>query len=180
MSRQKSFSRPKYFSGKLLTAEDFQDEQNYFVEKRRLHNRYIHGFGIVCGLDISLKDESLIVEAGYALDCEGNDIVICEPFEMDLPDKDKKEVFVGLKYHEVETEPVPQIKMPEHTEEDSTLYSRIQESFEIQYETENPLSKHRLDKCGVCEEQHSIPIGRLKYRSGTWRRNWWFRLLKIK
>jgi len=175
VSPQKPFSRPKYFSGRLLTAEDLQDEQNYFIEKRKLHNRYLHSFGIVCGLEISLKDERLIVKPGYALDCVGNDIIVCELVEMDLPDKDKREVFVGLKYHEIETEPAPHFKVTEDTEEDSTQFSRIQESFKIQYETENPLSKHHSDICGVCEEQHSIPLGRLKYRRGQWRRRWWFR-----
>ena len=77
-----------------------------------------------------MKDENLIVKPGYAIDCEGNDILVCEPFEMELPDKDKKEVYIGLKYHEFETEPTPQIT-PEDTDEDSTQFSRIQESFEL-------------------------------------------------
>src|SRR5439155_8263842 len=42
-----------YVHGQLLTAIDLQTEQAYFREKLKLHNRCLHGYGIVCGLDIS-------------------------------------------------------------------------------------------------------------------------------
>jgi hypothetical protein len=44
------FRRLKYTYGQLLGVADFQAEQNYFREKQRLHNRCLHGFGVVCGL----------------------------------------------------------------------------------------------------------------------------------
>lgn len=44
------FRRLKYSYGQLLGAADFQTEQNYFREKQRLHNRCLHGYGVVCGL----------------------------------------------------------------------------------------------------------------------------------
>lgn len=44
------FRRLKYAYGQLLGASDFQTEQNYFREKQRLHNRCLHGYGVVCGL----------------------------------------------------------------------------------------------------------------------------------
>jgi hypothetical protein len=44
------FKRLKYAYGQLLGAADFQAEQSYFREKQRLHNRCLHGYGVVCGL----------------------------------------------------------------------------------------------------------------------------------
>ena len=35
--------RNRYFYGKLMTARDFEDEQTYFNDKRRLGNRALHG-----------------------------------------------------------------------------------------------------------------------------------------
>jgi hypothetical protein len=39
------FKRNNYFSGKLLSEKDFRDEQEYNKEKRKLHNRLLHGWG---------------------------------------------------------------------------------------------------------------------------------------
>jgi hypothetical protein len=44
------FRRLKYFFGQMLGAQDFQAEQDFFREKMKLHNRCLHGYGVVCGL----------------------------------------------------------------------------------------------------------------------------------
>jgi len=44
------FRRLKYFYGQMLSADDFNLEQAYFREKLKLHNRCLHGYGVVCGL----------------------------------------------------------------------------------------------------------------------------------
>lgn len=44
--------RLRYFHGQLLSAHDFQREQDYFREKLKLRNRCLHGFGVACGLEI--------------------------------------------------------------------------------------------------------------------------------
>jgi hypothetical protein len=44
--------RLKYFYGQLLGVHDFQTEQNYFRDKLKLHNRCLHGYGTVCGLEV--------------------------------------------------------------------------------------------------------------------------------
>ena len=46
------FKRLNYFYGQMLGAEDFRAEQNYFREKLKLHNRCLHGYGVVCGLRV--------------------------------------------------------------------------------------------------------------------------------
>ncbi len=41
--------RNQYFEGKRLTADSFRVEQSYALERRRLLNRAIHGWGVVYG-----------------------------------------------------------------------------------------------------------------------------------
>jgi len=41
-----------YFPRQLLTADDMTADQQYFLNKLRRHNRYLHGWGVVCGLEI--------------------------------------------------------------------------------------------------------------------------------
>src|ERR1044071_39637 len=44
--------RINYFYGQMLGVADFQTEQHYFREKLKLHNRCLHGYGVVCGLKV--------------------------------------------------------------------------------------------------------------------------------
>lgn len=74
------FERNKYFYGKLLNVDDFETEQLYMNNKRRILNRFIHGCGIVCGMNTILVDEcTLSIETGLALDFLGREIVIDTP-----------------------------------------------------------------------------------------------------
>jgi len=73
------FTRPTFFAGQLLTEEDLEALASYVSGKNRLHNRYLFGAGVVCGLDVGCLGSgsgSVLVRAGYALDCCGNDIVV--------------------------------------------------------------------------------------------------------
>ena len=52
-----AFKRPKYSSGVYLTASDFLAEQFYRRQLQRRHHRYLHGWGVVCGLQVvAVKD----------------------------------------------------------------------------------------------------------------------------
>jgi hypothetical protein len=51
-----AFDRLTYFYGQLLGARDFQVEQAYFREKLKLHNRCLHGYGVVCGLRVTAEE----------------------------------------------------------------------------------------------------------------------------
>ena len=77
--RDGAFTRPTFFDGQLLCADDLQALAAYTRAKQRLHNRYLAGAGVVCGLEVvcsKAQRGSVIVQAGYALDCCGNDIVV--------------------------------------------------------------------------------------------------------
>ncbi len=81
------FERPRYFPGQLLTNQDLEAAQRYVIEKNKLHNRYLVGQGVVCGLAVRCHpccDGSVIIKPGYAIDCCGNDIVLCDSAEFNL------------------------------------------------------------------------------------------------
>lgn len=81
--------RPRYFCGQLLTEEDLYAEQRYQMEKNRLYNRYLHGWGVVCGLRVTCHRKcsskgNVLIEKGYALDSCGNDIIVPEDIELNV------------------------------------------------------------------------------------------------
>lgn len=53
--------RLRYFHGQMLSARDFQREQEYFREKLKLRMRCLLGYGVVCGLHV--------IPAGAKDDC---------------------------------------------------------------------------------------------------------------
>jgi hypothetical protein len=83
--QSQAYVRPQFFAGQLLTEDDLQSLVDYVVGKNRLHNRYLFGDGVVCGLGVvcaPCKSGYVTVNPGYALDCCGNDIVV--PCSTDL------------------------------------------------------------------------------------------------
>ncbi len=78
-------ARNTWFQGKLLTERDLTDEQRYLLGKITRHNRYLHGSGIVCGLEVvehpnpPCRSDYVVVEPGLAIDCCGHEILLtCE------------------------------------------------------------------------------------------------------
>ena len=71
------FERNQYYYGKLMTQQDFVSEQKYMNDKRRLINRFLHGTGVVSG-----------VEAGLALDEVGREILVSQPAVLRLDQMD--------------------------------------------------------------------------------------------
>ena len=78
--------RTRFFSGQLLTEADLNNEQSYWLAKSRLHNRFLHGSGVVCGMQVACGDCDgwVTVKPGYAIDPCGNDIIVCsdQPFNV--------------------------------------------------------------------------------------------------
>lgn len=83
--------RNRYFTGKYMTARDFADEQTYLIGRRYLHNRLLHGWGIVCGLDVRPHPNPdcancwVEVQPGVALDCCGRELVLTGRKALKLP-----------------------------------------------------------------------------------------------
>ena len=49
---QTGLERVRFFPGQILTADDMSLSNEWVLEKLRRHNRYLHGWGIVCGCDV--------------------------------------------------------------------------------------------------------------------------------
>jgi hypothetical protein len=98
------FERPRYFAGKLVTAEDLELEQRYHIEKRCLLNRMLQGAGIVSGLEVVAgKQGTVTVAPGLALDPNGREILVSEPRQLALPNGNEP-VSICLLYTEVATD----------------------------------------------------------------------------
>src|SRR5687767_2623073 len=78
--------RPRFFAGQLLTEEELNGLDRYIVAKNRLHNRYLHGWGVVCGLEVVCDDcgDGVIVNPGYALSPCGDDVIVCRETPVDV------------------------------------------------------------------------------------------------
>jgi hypothetical protein len=82
--RFRSPQRVHFFDGRLLTAKDFQDEQAYHLEKRRLHNRLFHPSGVVSGLEVGeAGGTTVLVQPGVAIDGLGREIIVPEEQQID-------------------------------------------------------------------------------------------------
>jgi hypothetical protein len=102
--------RLTYYFGQLLGADDFRDEQNYFLRKHRRHNQKLHGYGIVTGLDVTVNgkgaDATLVVSPGYAIDPYGNELIVNTAICVKVGDRPSPQ-FVSLEYIERLTDPEP-------------------------------------------------------------------------
>ncbi|MCG8353891.1 MAG: hypothetical protein MI924_39505 [Chloroflexales bacterium] len=81
--------RQRYFTGKYMSAQDFADEQRYHLSRHRLHNRILHGWGVVCGLRVKRHPNPdckhwAVVRAGIAIDCCGRELILHQDTAIDL------------------------------------------------------------------------------------------------
>jgi hypothetical protein len=72
--------RNNYFYGQLLGVHNFELETGYAIGQRRLLNRLVLGYGVVCGLAVELSRDGtkVAVTPGLALDKWGREIVVDE------------------------------------------------------------------------------------------------------
>jgi hypothetical protein len=160
--------RNRFFSGKLLTAEDLALEQEYFRERQKRHNRYLHGFGIVFGLAVSRSGSAVVIAPGLAIDCQGNEIVVPEPLEQSFPSPELgSTIFLSISYFEKQTDPIPSL-LSDCSEMEN---SRIEESAVAVFDKGNANQGHRHFKgrWRACGESHGLTIAKLRCSSGQWR-----------
>jgi hypothetical protein len=144
-----TLTRNRFFSGQLLTADDFTREQAYEGAKHRRHNRLLHGVGIVRGLAVALEprpgsgDPTIVVSPGVAISPDGEELVVCEAATRDVcPGASACYVTVALV--ERPTNPMP-----------GGESSRIEESAEVAVSEEVPPGH--------------LAIARLLRDDGAWR-----------
>jgi hypothetical protein len=137
--------RPRFFDGQLLSAKDFEAEQQYHIEKRRLHNRMLLGFGVVDGLAVSVDDgtgAALIVSPGFALDRCGNEILVDGPVRIDPGICTGHVCFVTIEFTETDTDPVPSINGGEQ-------FSRVTEGYAVRISGEDPSESANASQLGL-------------------------------
>ena len=156
------FTRNAYWTGKLMLARDFVDEQRYFLDKLRHHTQKLHGTGVVCGLKVvqhekdGCRDRFVCIEPGVAVDCCGHDIVVRERDCVDLwmlpaikalrekttpageaPEEHRLQICI--RYRECETELVPVLYDECGCADDKCAPNRILESYEIDVLVDPPI-----------------------------------------
>lgn len=145
-SRYIPFERNRYFYGKLLTVRDFETEQKYMNDKRRLINRLMHGAGVVSGLQVlAVDDKSISVEMGVAIDSYGREIVVPSPVTLKLStvsgfsnNEYAKNVYLCIAYDEKGKEPVHSVNHSGSDSGEISEYNRLYETYKLFIREEAP------------------------------------------
>jgi hypothetical protein len=171
MPNSQPLSRPHYFSGKLLTVDDFNQEQTYVIEKFKRHNRSLHGFGVVSGLRVTTEARKIKISAGMALDCEGNEIIIPSDQTLPPPAFNSKVAFVTVKYSERCEGVIP----PDEP-------AAVVESFELLFTADNQNKGHRHLKARwlTCGKVHGLTLAKIRQGETGWRVDRSYRTPEIK
>lgn len=156
------FERNKYFYGKLLSVDDFELEQRYVNDKRRMSNRFLYGAGVVAGLYVVRVDEKTIsLESGFALDSQGREIVVDTPvikklslldgFEYCVEKNQKDYVYLCLDYDEEEAGVVHNVAGNSMLQGEEEAYNKIKETYRL-YLTDSEPEQEKLDKTALYEQ----------------------------
>jgi len=159
--------RVQYFPRQLLTADDMRAEQEYFRQKLRRHNRFLHGWGVVCGCEVTQADPGthgpwrVWLCPGYVVTPHGDEIWIQDKFLFDLTGdrhqaaapcephpcppsgraaaiEANRTLFLAVRYVECDARPVRVHPVGCACDEAACEYSRVRESFELALLTEVP------------------------------------------
>ena len=157
--------RVNYEHGLVLGVDEFNQQEYYLLEKDRLHNRSLHGYGTVCGLQITQQAISssvteIKVSPGLAVSPSGQFIRVsqeqCARLEDWLsahtqelaelinasPPQDSISIYLMLCYRQCETDFVPIPSGPCQSLEETTAASRIADDFSLSFLLGEPSSLH--------------------------------------
>ncbi len=143
------FIRNRYFNGKLLTAEDLKEEQEYLGAKRRMLSRYFFGAGIAAGLEVIPADDySISVEKGMALDASGREITVESPvivrlseldgFEEAAEEEGLESMYLCIEYREEAIEPVHNLGAAADSKGNGMEYNKISEGYRLYVTDDEP------------------------------------------
>lgn len=146
------FNSLKVHFGQLLGVEDFQTIDAYHRGKMWIHNGWLHGEGVIWGLDVKLEPEhdQLRVGPGLATDKIGRELYLGIPFCLNVPawykiNRDQLEVsdveggikfdaHITIRFKSCLTRQVPALVEPCQGSDRTTAYSRIHETVELRME----------------------------------------------
>jgi hypothetical protein len=156
--------RVNYIHGLVLGVDEFNQEECYLLEKDRLHNRSLHGYGTVCGIQVSQEDQTtgleIKVDAGMAISPSGQVIQVprtqCAILNEWLASHGEEiaevlgspsiagplSLYLMLCYRECKTDLVPIPTGPCQSLEETTAPSRIADDFSLSFELQEPPDEH--------------------------------------
>ena len=162
-----SLERSRFFPRQLVGADDLTQDQVYFREKLRRHNRLLHGWGIVCGATVHADGCVAVVTPGYLLGPYGDEIMIDQETRIDVCKQDSvggldcgdgdiwcgdaprvaddTPVYLAVRYVERATRPVRVPGCGCGCDDSECEYSRTRDCFELKVLTELPAS-YRVPK----------------------------------
>ncbi len=160
------FERNRYFYGKLLSVDDFELEQRYVNDKRRMTNRFLQGSGVAAGLYVVRLDENtLSVENGFALDSLGREIVIDSPvirklrlidgYDACVENSDKDYVYLGRDYDEELTGIVHNMAGGVAQSDNFSAYNKIKETYRLYLTDEEP-QQECMDKTALYMQERVL------------------------
>lgn len=140
-----ALKRPGYREGNYLAHSDLALEQRYLRQRLRRHNRHLHGWGVVCGLNVVPGNDArrpwlILVCPGYAIGPYGDEIKVdyavpvnvsdylwLQPLDADPP---PSLIYVGIQYAEMLEDPVDS-RLPECGCNETAQFSRIRDGFRV-------------------------------------------------
>lgn len=146
---EEGFKRINFFKGFFTQAEDWQSAQQYHIEKRKIHNRFLHIPGIVYGcLDnlnvIATEDgTALYIGPGYAIDGEGRDLYLPKPEKVSINPQDyipPATVYVVISDGQEKIDLRPDAANPEHSG-----HAFIKEWPKVEITTDLPDNRHVIE-----------------------------------
>jgi hypothetical protein len=142
--------RPNYFTGQLLGEEDFQAEQAYHIHTDRVHAQTLHTWGIVEGLELSIREDgALVLQPGYAIDRTGRGIALSGAQALTLPPPSGEgSLYLSIGYDEGFEESA-------RSAENAQNYTRITELMVVSESQQPPLPDGNI-----------LPLGKVTFASG--------------
>jgi hypothetical protein len=171
--------RINYFTGQILSADDFKAEQDYHKRNQRRHNLHCHGFGVVQGLKVSAVKENagwtVVIEPGFALDSAGNEIQLCMKVTLRLPESETA-IQVGIRFSERLCDPVPIVSDAKLL---SAQPSRVEEGCEVLLVPMSIPRGSRTKTGGLDAPLDVLPLGHLVRRGRVWQVNRTFKTPRV-
>lgn len=168
-SALQTLERVRYFPRQLITADDMTLEQEYFRQKMRRHNRFLHGWGVVCGGIVEPAPDAehpwqVRLCPSFVVAPQGDDIPVPEPVLYDLATgicdrepcqpwpcpppvssasttgREEEPVYLAIRHAECDSRPVRVHPLGCGCDESLCEYSRIRDDFELKVLCELPKS----------------------------------------
>ena len=153
--------RMNWFDRQFLRAQDLADEQDFHRDRRARHNRLLHGWGIVCGVRVSVVGKTVVrVTPGYVLGPYGDEILVPDEVTLDVTQqssvagidcapvdpwcaepprlREDQPAYLAVRHVERDTRPVRVPACGCACDDAACEYSRVRDGFELAVLAELP------------------------------------------